>query len=154
MAKQPTRSIKTKQDLGSMDAIQHNDPAGAKKVMIIQPSVVRATTAGENVGPGRLVLIAATAYGLACIGRDYSATLKYQKGDVAVNSGSVYMANEDGITGTFDASKWILKAAAIISNVNAPTNSVVTTGRWHNSVSVAGFLVDDDSSIDYISIKD
>jgi hypothetical protein len=154
MAKQPGRSVNTNQDLGSIDAIKYNDAVGADKVIIVQPTVVRATTANEQVGAGKLILIAAGPYNLVMAGKAYSSSNQYQKGDIVVDSGNVYMANEDKITGTFDATKWILKAPATITGIPCSANSVVSTGRWHNSISVAGFLVDDDSEIKLSGIRD
>jgi hypothetical protein len=154
MAKQPNRSINTQQDISAMDAIQHNDPVGAKKVIVVQPTVARATAALEPVGAGKLILIAATSYNLVMTGRDYDSSKTYMKGDVVANGTSVYIANEDNITGAFDASLWIKKADKTISAIPCVNPSVVSTGRWHNSISVAGFLVDDDSAIEYTRIRD
>lgn len=154
MAKKPIRSVDTKQDLGAIDAIKYNDPVGADKVIIVQPTPARVYSANEQVGAGKLILIAATSYNLVMAGRDYDVARTYQQGDIAVNGGNVYLAMQDKITGTFDASKWRLVAPATISAIPCNANSVVSTGRWHNSISVAGFLVDDDSSIEYTNIRD
>jgi hypothetical protein len=154
MAKQPNRIHNTQQDLGSIDAISYNDAVGANKGILVQPTVVRAAAANEQVGAGKLILIAAGPYNLVMAGKDYSSSNTYQRGDIAVSGGRVYMANEDRITGTFDASKWIDKAPAVITAIPCPANSVVSTGRWHNSISVAGFLVDDDSEIKLSGIRD
>lgn len=154
MAKEPVRSVSTKQDLGSIDAIQHNDAVGAKKVMVVQPTPTKAISANEQVGAGKLILIAAGPYDLIMAGKNYDPAKTYKQGDVAVSGGNVYMASQDNITGTFDASKWVLKAPATISAIPCPANSVVSTGRWHNSISVAGFLVDDESEIKLSGIRD
>lgn len=154
MAKNPNRGVNTKQDLGSIDAIKYNDAVGADKVIVVQPTIVRACTANEAVGAGKLILIAAGPYSLVMTGRAYSSANQYQQGDIVVDGGNVYQCNADQVTGTFDASKWILKAPATIAAIPCPANSVVSTGRWHNSISVAGFLVDDDSSIEYTRTRD
>lgn len=154
MARQPNRSVNTKQDISSIDAIQHNDPVGAKKVIVTQPTVVRAVAASESVGAGRLVLISATSYGLDMIGRVYDPSKVYMKGDVASETADIYLALEDNITGTFDASNWKKVAAKSIPGIPCSDPSVVSTGRWHNAVTVAGFLVDDDSAIEYTRIRD
>jgi len=154
MAKQPNRSVNTRQDISAIDAIQHNDAVGAKKAIIVQPTIAKTTTAGEAVGAGRLVLIAATSYNLTMVGRDYNAAFTYQQGDVAVSGGFVYLCNADNVTGAFDSSKWVQKASATISAIPCANPSVVSTGRWHNAVSVAGFLVDDESAIEYTRIRD
>ena len=154
MAKEPNRSINTKQDISSMDAIQHNDPVGAKKVIVVQATPARTCTANEAVGAGKLILIAATSYSLIMTGRTYDTTKVYQQGDIAVNGSTVYLCSQDRVTGTFDASKWVAKAASTIASIPCANPSVVSTGRWHNSISVAGFLIDDDSAIEYTRIRD
>lgn len=154
MAKQPNRSINTKQDLGAIPAIEYNDAVGAQKNITVQPTVSRTTTASEAVGAGRLVLIAATSYGLDMVGRAYDPAKTYQQGDVVSETADVYMAMQDNITGTFDASKWRKVAPKTITGIPCSNPSVVSTGRWHNAVTVAGWLVDDDSTIEYTRIRD
>lgn len=154
MARQPNRSVRTKQDISAIDAIQHNDPVGAKKAIIVQPTVVRATLASENVGAGKLVLIASATYGLDLVGKAYNASQTYMRGDVVSETASVYLAMEDRITGAFDASKWKKVADKAIAGIACPNPSVVSTGRWHNAITVAGWLVDDDSEIEYTRIRD
>lgn len=154
MAKQPNRGINTQQDIGAMEAIQHNDPAGAKKVIVIEAPVARATLANENVGGGRLVKIAAAPYGLDMVGRVYDSAQTYQKGDVVTSGSFVYLAQEDKITGAFDATKWRKVADKLITGITSTAGNVVSTGRWHNAVTVAGWLIDDDSTIEYTRIRD
>ena len=154
MAKQPNRSVNTKQDLGSIDALKYNDAVGADKVIVVQPTPARAYSANEPVGAGKLILIAAGPYDLKMLGRAYSTSNQYQQGDIVTNGGFVYLAMQDQITGTFDASKWKQVAADTIAAIPCPANSVISTGRWHNAISVAGFLIDDDSAIEYTRIRD
>jgi hypothetical protein len=154
MAKEPNRSINTKQDLGAIDAIQHNDAVGAKKVMVVEATIVRATAASENVGAGRLVKLSATPYGLDLVGKVYAPAATYQRGDVVSETASVYLAQEDNITGTFDATKWRKVADKVIAGIPSAVGAVVSTGRWHNAVTVAGWLVDDESAIEYTRIRD
>ena len=154
MARQPNRSVDTKQDIGAISAIQHNDPAGAQKNLTVQPVVARTTGASEAVGAGRLVLIAAASYGLDMVGRAYDPSKNYVKGDVVSETADVYLALEDNITGTFDASRWKKVAPKSIAGIPCPNPSVVSTGRWHNAITVAGWLIDDDSSIQYTRIRD
>jgi len=71
------------------------------------------------------------------------------------NGGSVYLATRDNITGTFDATDgWRKVADSTVAGIPAVVGDVVSTGRWHNSISVAGFLVDDESEIQYSRIRD
>lgn len=154
MAKEPNRNVKTKQDLGSIDAIQHNDAVGAKKVIMVEPTIVRATLASENVGAGRLVKIGSAQYGLDMVGRAYNPANTYQQGDIVTNTTYVYMAQADGITGAFDASNWRKVADKTITGIHSSVGAVVSTGRWHNAITVAGFLCDDESTIEYTRIRD
>ena len=152
--KEPIRNAGTRQDLGSIEAIAYNDAAGAKKVMLVDAPIKRTVSINEIVGAGKFVKITGTSYTLDLLGRAYSSSLFYVKGDVVTESTSVYMALEDNITGTFDATKWTKVADKQIASIPVAAGTVVTTGRWHNSVSVAGFLVDDSSEIKYTRTRD
>ena len=154
MAKEPNRNMNTKQDLGAIDAIQHNDAVGAKKVIVVEPTIVRATSASENVGAGRLVKLSATPYGLDMVGRDYSASLVYQKGDIVAQGGFIWQCDDDSVTGTFDASHWLQVANKTISGIPSSVGAIVSTGRLHNAITVAGWLVDDESTIEYVRTRD
>jgi len=152
--KQPSRTVKTKQDLGSIPAIKYNDAAGADKIVIVEPVVKRAVAGGEAVGAGKYVKVTGAAYTLDLIGRAYAVATIYQKGDVVSNGADIYMALQDGITGAFDATKWRRVAPKAVGPVAIAAGSVVCTGRWHNSVTEAGFLVDDDSDITHARSRD
>lgn len=154
MAREPKRKITVEQDLGAIEALKYNDAIGGIKMMVIQPVIKKAVGINEIVGAGKLVKITGTNYTLDLLGKAYSATSKYQKGDVVTNGGFVYLCNEDNVTGAFDATKWILKADKTIGPIPINAGETVSTGRWHNSVSVAGFLVDDESEIPYVRIRD
>ena len=154
MAKQPGRNVNTNQDLGAIPAIEYNDAVGAKKVIMVEPTIIKATSASENVGAGKLVKLSATPYGLDMVGRVYSAAATYQQGDVVTETASVYMATEDNITGAFDATKWRKVADKSITGIPSAVGAIVSTGRWHNAITVAGWLVDDDSAMDYSRNRD
>lgn len=152
--KEPTRSVRTKQDLGSIETIKYNDPAGADKVIIIEPVIKKAVLASEVVGSGKYVKVTGASYTLDLIGRTYDPAEKWQKGDVVAQSGDIYLAMQDNITGAFDATKWKKVAAKQIGPIAVQAGSVVCTGRWHNSVTVEGFLVDDESFINHQRVRD
>ena len=146
----PNRSMKkgANLDLGAIDSSKYNEAAGGDKVIIIQPVIERATIANEQVGAGRLIKVAAGGtYDQKCVGRAYDSAKSYNLGDIAVNGGFVYTCQDDSVTGAFDVSKWKKVAAEIISGIPVDAGQVVPTGRWHNAISVAGFLVEDDSGI-------
>jgi len=152
--KQPGRKVKTHQDLGSIEAISYNDSAGAKKVIIISAPIKKTVAANEELPFGSLVKITGTSYTLDLINRSYSVTKTYQKGDIISESSDIYMALEDRITGTFDSTKWKKVAPKQIASIPCNAGTVVSLGRWHNTVTVVGFLVDDDSQMDYTRVRD
>lgn len=152
--KEPIRSTRERQDLGAIPSIKYNDATGADKIFIVEPVVKRAVLAAENVGPGAYVKVTGTSYTLDLLGRAYDSAKTYRKGDVVSNTTFVYMALEDGITGAFDDTKWKKVADKQVGPVTIVAGSVVCTGRWHNTVTGAGFLVDDGSSISFNSTRD
>jgi hypothetical protein len=152
--KEPVRRVKARQDLGAIEAIAYNDAAGAKKVIIVEPPVIKAVLASENVGPGKLVKVTGASYTLDLLGKAYDAGATYQRGDVVTNGASVYMAQQDNITGAFDASLWKEVADKVVGPVTIAAGTIVSTGRWHNTVTGAGFLVDDESFIPHTRIRD
>ena len=153
-ARKPLRKTNANQDLGAIESIVYNDAAGAKKIIIVEPVVIRTVTGAENIGPGKYVKVTGTSYTLDLVDKAYSASSQYQKGDVVTESGNVYLAQQDNITGTFDASKWSRVAIKSIGPITITAGSVVCTGRWHNTVSANGFLVDDDSFIALNRVRD
>lgn len=152
--KEPVRKVKARQDLGAIEAAEYNDAAGAKKVFIVEPPVTRAVGASENVGAGKYVKVTGTSYTLDLLDKAYDAGETYQLGDIVTNGGNVYIATQDEITGAFDASKWRKVATKQVGPVTVAAGSIVCTGRWHNSVTGAGFLVDDESFIPHTRVRD
>lgn len=153
--KDPIRTTSARQDLGSIESISYNDAAGAKKVIVIEPVVVRAVAGGERIGAGKYVKITGTSYTLDLVGRAYNSGATYKLGDVVSESTFIYKANVDINTPeAFDATKWRKVADKQVGPVTIVAGSVVNTGRWHNSVTTAGFLVDDDSDAIQNSVRD
>lgn len=152
--KGPVRRTQAKQDLGAIDSIKYNDAAGADKVIIVEPVVSRAVAGGENVGAGKYVKVTGTSYTLDLVGRVYDTSINYQKGDVVSQGTDIYLCMNDNVTGAFDASKWKRVAPKQIGPVTITAGSVVCTGRWHNTVTAAGFLVDDESDITHFRVRD
>lgn len=152
--KAPVRNVKTRQDLGSIEAIKYNDAAGAGKVILVEPVVKKAVSAGEKVGAGKYVKVTGTSYTLDLLDKAYDSGSEYQKGDVVTQSGDIYLCMQDNVTGTFDASKWKKVAPKQVGPVTITAGAVVNTGRWHNTVSVAGFLVDDETDMRHYRVRD
>ncbi len=113
-----------------------------------------SSNAGATVGAGKYVKVTGTAYTLDLLGRAYDSSKEYGKGDIVSHITSIYKANEDMITGAFDVSKWTKVADKTIGPVTIVAGAVVCTGRWHNSVTEAGFLVDDKSDIKHVRTRD
>lgn len=152
--KDPVRRTKARQDLGAIESIKYNDATGADKVIIIEPVVKRAVAGGEIVGAGKYVKVTGASYTLDLLGKVYDVAGTYQKGDVASQGADIYMALEDNITGVFDATKWRKVAPKQVGPVTIVAGSVVCTGRWHNTVTAAGFLVDDESDMKHFRVRD
>lgn len=152
--KRPIRRTRANQDLGAIQSIKYNDATGSDKVIIVEPAIKAAVGASEIVGAGKYVKVTGTTYTLDLLGSAYDPAINYQKGDVVSQGTDIYLAMNDNITGAFDATKWRLVAPKTIGPIAITAGSVVTTGRWHNSVTVAGFLVDDDSDITHFRVRD
>lgn len=153
-SRKPQRNTSTRQDLGNIQAIKYNDAAGADKMIIVDPPIKRAIVGSEIIGSGSYAKITGTSYTLDLLGRVYDTSITYQKGDVVSQGTDIYLAQADQITGTFDPLKWQKVAPKQIASIPCLAGAVVTTGRWHNTVTVVGFLVDDESLIKHIRIRD
>jgi len=153
MSKSPSRPARSLRksanpDLGSLTAHQHNEAAGAQKCIIVEPAIERAVIADEQVGPGRLIKISVVGpYSLKLLGKAYAPGNKYGFADIVTDGGFIYTASEDNITGAFDSDKWIKVAPDTITGIPADIGDVIPTGRWHNAIDKAGFLVEDDTHI-------
>lgn len=152
--KNPVRNTKARQDLGASQNIKYNDYAGADKVILVEPVVLRPVAGGEAVGAGKYVKVTGTSYTLDLVGRAYDTGTVYQKGDIVSQATDIYLCNQDSVTGTFDVSKWTKVAPKQVGPVTIAAGSVVCTGQWHNTVTVAGFLVADDSDFRHIRTRD
>lgn len=134
-----------------MDHIQNvifNESTGAQKNINIEPVVKDTYTANLQVPFGSLIKVAAgtTAYTMACVGKAHSASADYRRGDLVVQAGRVYIAAVDHRAKTFDAADWVDVAPATIAAIPTTGGAVVCTGKYHNSINVAGFLIEDSST--------
>lgn len=135
------------QDPHLISNTSYNEAAGAIKQIIVEPVVRRSVTAAEQLEPGSYVKVTGTSYTLRLLGKAYDSNRHYRKGDLAVQGGRVYVANSNGITGTFDANFWTDVAAETVGPITITAGSVVSCGRYHNNLNAAGFLIDDDSGM-------
>jgi hypothetical protein len=141
------RKNKSVQDIGLLENVVYNESAGAKKIIIIEPVVRSAVGASDSYAFGSYVKVTGTTYTLDCLGKAHSSSVVYRRGDLVTVTTTIYVANQDNVTGTFDASKWAAVSTKQIGPVTITAGSVVCVGKWHNTVSVAGFLVEDESVI-------
>lgn len=144
------RAFKITWDVDHIQNGIYSDAAGAQKGIDIQPVPKKATLANEQVPFGAYIKIGAATgtYNMDCIGKEYDATKKYRIGNVVTVGADVYVAALDvNIPEAFDSNKWVRMADKVISGIPHVIGDTVSTGRYHNSISVAGFLIDDDSSI-------
>lgn len=138
-----------------IDHIQNaifNQYTSSQKGMQIQPVIKSAYVANTQVEFGTLIKITtAGVYSQKCVGKAYDATYKnYRRGSIVTQGGFVYIANSDfqsGVpAGTFDSSRWTKVAPDTISGIPNAAGDVVCTGKYHNAIDVAGFVVEDDIS--------
>jgi len=145
--KKPHRITGKNTDPASIEVIEYNEASGSRKVMIVEPVVKKAVIATDSYSFGSFVKVTGTAYTLDCLGKAYNVALVYNRNSLVTNGGFVYLAQEDGITGAFDATKWIKIADKVVGPVTVTAGSVVSCGKYHNSVSAIGFLIDEDSLV-------
>jgi len=134
-----------------MDYIQnaiYNDAAGAQKGINVQPVIKKAYAANEQVPFGSYVKITGGGvYSQVCVGKAHDPAKTYRRGDVVTEAGDVYVANQD-ITNAhaFAAGEWTKVAPATIAGIPNAAGDVVCTGKYHNAISVAGFLCEDETT--------
>lgn len=137
-------------DIEHIQNSTYNHPTGTQKNMTVQPVIKSAYAADTPVEFGSLIKITAGGtYAQKCLGKAYDSGYEhYRAGSIVTNGGFVYVANQDfqsGIAaGAFDADKWTKVAPDTITGIPNAAGDVVCTGRYHNAISVAGFLVEDD----------
>jgi hypothetical protein len=125
----------------------YNEPAGAIKHMTVEPVVKRAIGADDLISFGSYVKVIGANYTLRLLGKNYDANRVYRQNQLTVSGGRVYIALEDYITGTFDVSRWRDVAPSVVGPVAINAGAVVCSGRYHNNVGAAGWLIEDDSEI-------
>jgi len=134
-----------------MDYIQnaiYNDATGAQKGINVQPVIKKAYAANEQVAFGSYVKITGGGvYSQVCVGKAHSASSTYRRGDLVTTGGNVYIANTD-ITNAhaFDSDEWTKVAPATIAGIPNAVGDVVCVGKYHNAISVAGFLCEDETT--------
>ena len=138
------RKIKEIMDVDALSNVEHNDASGAKKVIIVEPVVLKAVTATDIYPFGSLVKVTGTAYTLNVLNKNYDPANSYVKGEIVAQGSFVWLCVSP-TTGTFDSNAWENKAPQSIGPVAVVAGSVVCCGQWHNTVSAIGFLCDDGS---------
>lgn len=149
------RKLKQIWDMEHIGNVIYNEAAGAQMNLNVEPVVTAPYVANTQLPFGSYIKVAAavTSYGMDCVGKAYDIAYEnYRRGDLVTNGGFIYIAQQDfqsGIAaGAFDASKWAKVAPKQILSIPLPTTTgglVVCTGKYHNAINVAGFVVDDTS---------
>lgn len=142
------RAFKMTWDMEHIQNGIYNDAAGSQKGLHIQPVPKSTYTGGTQVGFGSYIKISAATgtYDMTCVGKAYSAASSYRIGDVVTQGGDVYVAFLDiKNPEAFNADHWKKVAPASITGIPHVLGDTVSTGRYHNAISVNGFLIDDDS---------
>lgn len=143
----------TKRGNRDQDSIQntiYNEATGSQKNINLEPVIKDTYTANQQVEFGALVKVAADGtYDQICVGKDHSDSEDYRLGQIVTSGGDVYICTVPHKAEAFDASadtgKWTKVAPATISGIPVKAGQTVCVGKYHNSISVAGFLVDDSS---------
>lgn len=151
------RSAKTSKDSGAIANELYNEAAGANKVMIVEPDIKGVYVGNTPVGAGKLIKVAASGvYKLEMIGRDFSASTSYKKGNVMANGTKVYVCDiPEGTVaiGAFNSEQWTAVAERTISGIPCLIGDIISTGRFHNAIDVAGFLVEDETDISFNRVQ-
>lgn len=134
-----------------MDYIQnniYNDASGAQKNFNVEPVVKDTYSANDQVEFGSYIKVAAgtTAYSVACVGKAHSASSDYRLGDLVTQGGRVYYCTVAHKAQAFNADNWRNVAPATIASIPTTGGAVVCVGKYHNSINVAGFIIEDDST--------
>ena len=124
----------------------YNEPAGAIKMIQMEPVIKAPVGANDQIPFGSYVRVTGTSYQLRLLGKDFSTTKTYRQYDIVAQDGFVWTANEHLNAGAWDATKWTRLAPATVGPITVAAGSVVSCGRYHNNVNAAGFLIDDDST--------
>ena len=125
-----------------------NESSGSNKVMIVEPVVLSAVISTTQIPYGSYVKITGTSYTLDLLGKAHSASIPYAKNSIVTTGGNIYAAEQDIVAKAFDVNDgWRFLATKQVGPVTVAAGAVVCVGKYHNCVTAAGFLVDDDSEI-------
>jgi len=144
------RSFKKVSDVDEIQNCIFNEAAGVQKVMNIEPVIKDVYSANDSVPFGSYIKLASgtTDYTVSCVGKDHNPNSKYQIAQIVVEGGQVYVANKDiKNPKAFDVQDWTRVAPATIAGIPVDGASTICVGKWHNSINVSGFLVEDDTTI-------
>jgi hypothetical protein len=146
------RKLRQIWDVDHIQNVIYNEASGSQMNLNVEAVVRDTYTANASVQFGTYIKVAAgtTAYTVDCVGKAYdTAYTNYRRGDLVTNGSDIYIANQDftsGIAaGTFDAEKWVRVAPKTIASIPTTAGAVVCVGKYHNSINVNGFIVDDTS---------
>lgn len=141
-------SLRQVWDMDHIQNVIYNESTGAQKNINVEPVVKDTYTANAQVAFGSLIKVAAgtTDYTVACIGKAHSAASNYRRGDLVTQGGRVYICSQDIDPKAFDAADWCDVAPATIASIPTSGGAVICTGKYHNSINVNGFLIEDSAT--------
>ena len=126
----------------------YNEPTGSNKVMIVEPVVLSAVISTTQIPAGSYVKITGTTYTLDLLGKAHDPSKPYARNSIVTTGGNIYVAETDIVAKAFAvADGWKLITTKTVGPVTVVAGSVVCVGKYHNCVTAAGWLVDDDSEI-------
>lgn len=147
------RKLKQIWDVDHIQNVIYNEAAGAQMNLDVEPVVKDTYAANTQVTFGTYIKIGLgelSSYTVDCVGKAYdSAYQQYRRGDIVTNGSDIYIANQDFVSGiaagAFDAEKWTRVAPKTIAGIPVAPGDVVCVGKYHNSIDLDGFVVDDTS---------
>lgn len=146
------RKLRQVWDSDHITNVIYNEATGAQMNIEVEPAILNTYVANTQLEFGAYVKLnaGATSYDVDCIGKAYDSTYKnYRRGDLVTENNSIYIANQDFISGiaagTFDADKWTKVAPKTISGIPAKGGALICIGKYHNAINQNGFTIDETS---------
>jgi len=144
------RKLRQVWDMEHIQNIIFNESAGAQKNFDVEPVIAAPYVAGDQVAFGSYIKIAAGPYDVDCVGKAHDANVEYRLGDLVTSGTNVYVCSvahkARAFDDTPDTGLWKKVAPKTITGIPVEGVSNVTVGKYHNSISVAGWLIDDEST--------
>lgn len=127
----------------------YNEPSGTNKVMIVEPVVLAPVISTTQIPFGSYVKVTGTTYTLDLLGKAHDPLKEYKRNTVVTEGGNIYVLEADSVPAkAFDINDgWRFLITKQVGPITILAGAVVCVGKYHNCVTAAGWLVDDDSEI-------